>query len=405
MTTHGPLSGIKVVDWTIWQFGPVCTMMLGDLGAEVIKIEARNGDPGRAMRTMTGVSTALAGGRVAYFEGNNRNKKSITVDLTKPEGREIVYKLVKGADVFVQNFRTGVADRMGLGYEKLKEINPRIIYAAGNGLGPKGPDATRPAYDGIGQARGGMMYAAIPAGADPRMVGGGVADQMGGIMMAFGVIAALCGRELHGVGQKVDVSHLGSVVWLQGLAVSTGLLNKTWRPPADRTTAANPMVNTYKCKDGKWITFMNLQADRYWPDFCRNLGLERLIEDPKYATMQARAQNARELIAIIDAQFLTKDSKEWEGIMSKGGDMIFSLVQQLSDLETDPQIIANEYIKAVDHPVLGKIKLANHPIHYSETPSGIYSTAPELGEHTEDVLLSLGYEWEDIAKLRDAEVI
>lgn len=401
----GPLEGIKVIDWTIWQFGPVATMMLGDMGAEIIKIESPDGDPGRGMGSMSRIASSLAGGRTAYFEGNNRNKKSITLDLRKPEAKEIVYKLVKDADVFVQNFRTGVAERQGLGYETLKKINPKIIYASGNGFGAEGPDATRPAFDTAGQARAGMMFAAVPAGSDPRAVGGGVADQMGGITLCQGILSALVARSIHGVGQKVDVSHLGSLIWLQGLAISMGLLNGRFMPPGDRTNAANPLSNSYRCKDDNWLQFVNLQSDRYWPTFCRLLGAERLIENPKFSTMQARSQNAHELIAIFDKIFATKTADEWEAGIAKAGDLVYARVQRLSDLPSDPQVIANEYIADVHHPVLGDIKLANHPVRFSETPTRIRSTAPELGEHTEDVLLGLGYTWEQIAELHEKGAI
>lgn len=397
-----PLDGVTVVDWTVWQFGPVSTMMLGDLGADVVKIESPQGDPGRAMRATNRSAAPLAGGRTAYFESNNRNKRSITLDLRRPEARQVVYKLVARSDVFVQNFRVGVAERMGMGYETLKRYNSRLIYASGSGFGELGPDAARPTFDATGQARAGIMSANALPGDDPRPLAGGVADQVGGIMLAFGVLSALVARNTHGIGQRVDVSHLGSLMWLQGLAISMGLLNGRFTAPGDRASAANPLVNRYQCRDGRWIQFMNLQADRYWPDFCKLVGRVDLVENPKFENMMVRSENSRELIVLLDHIFATKTYDEWEAEIKRvSRDIVYARVQSLSELELDPQVIANEYIAQVDHPTLGKVKLANHPVHYSETPARISRTAPELGQHTEEVLESLGYSWEQMAQLRE----
>src|SRR5713101_3181824 len=206
-----PLEGIRVLDWTIWQQGPVSTMMLGDLGAEVIKIEDRvGGDPGRGVMSIGGAATNTAGNRNYYFETNNRHKKSITLDLKKPEGRDIVYKLIEKSDVFVQNFRKGVAGRLGLDYQELSARNPRIIYASSSGYGPYGPDSGEPSFDYLAQARSGVMNIASVDTDEPIYLNGGIADQMGAIMLAYGIMTALVARERYGVGQEVSASHLGS---------------------------------------------------------------------------------------------------------------------------------------------------------------------------------------------------
>ena len=406
------LEGIKVVDWTIWQFGPIAATMMADLGAEVIKVESLDGEPGRAVFTAGGVDRTLDGGRNAYFEANHRNKKAIAVNLKQPEGQEILYKLVADADVFLQNFRQGVAERLGLGYEKLHEINPRLIYGSGSGYGPLGPDSDKPALDSAAQARSGLMYTTGPDGSEPYPVQGVIGDQIGGITLAFGVMAALVARSIHGIGQKVDVSHLSSSMWLQGLAISMRLLT-THKPDSEvntsrnirREEAYNPLSNYYSCKEGRWIMLANLQGDRYWGPFAKAMGIEHLIDDPRFHDTVARAENRAELIGMLDEIFAEKTYEEWDEIFRQSGDLIYSKVQRLSELTDDPQVVANGYIAGVEHPVLGPVKLADHPVRYSETPHRISSVAPELGQHTEEVLLELGYDWGDIARLQDAGVI
>ncbi len=401
-----PLEGIRVIDWTIWQQGPICSTMLADLGADVIKIEEREkGDPGRGVLAMSGLS--LSDRPNFYFEANNRNKRSLTLDLSKAEAREIVYGLVERSDVFVQNFRKGVAARLGLGYATLREKNPKLVYASASGYGPEGPDSGDPSFDHLGLARSGIMFAAGEAEMPPLAIAGGIADQMGGIMLAYGVMTALLARERHGVGQEVDASHLGSMMMLQGLSVSSKLMMGFPIPRVSRNNAGNPLWNHYPCKDGRWIALAMLQADRYWGDFCRALGRPELAEDERFRDIPSRARNREAALAALDEAFASRTRDEWVEILRREpGDFIFTVVNSVDDLPADSQVSANDYAVDFEHPQHGRVQMLRLPVRLSETPGAIRRPAPEFGQHTEEILQELlGYDWDHISWLRKQEVI
>ena len=400
-----PLEGIRVIDWTIWQQGPVCATMLGDLGADVIKLEERvGGDPGRGMTKLSGVD--LGDRPNFYFEANNRNKRGVTVDLKKPAGRELVYALVARSDVFVQNFRKGVAARLGLDYATLRQHNPKLIYATATGYGPDGPESGDPSFDQLGLARSGIMYAAGEPDMPPLAIAGGIADQMGAIMLAYGVMTALLARERYGIGQEVDGSHLGSMMALQGLSVSARLMWGFAIPRMPRQYQANPLWNHYQCGDQRWICLGMLQPDRYWADFCRVIGRPELADDARFAELRVRAANAPAAIEILDAVFATKPLAEWLRLLRAGGDFIFCQVNAVDDLPNDPQVRANDYVVDFDHPRFGATQVIGMPFRLSETPGSVRLPAPEFGEHTEQILTELlGYSWEQVAALKEQEVI
>lgn len=403
---NGPLEGIKVVECGIWQMGPSAGAFLGDLGAEVIKIEERiQGDPGRGIKWIRGVPVELPQGRSWYFEYNNRNKRSLTLDLKKPKGREILLKLITETDVFIQNFRLGVARELEIDYSILSKHNPKLIYASATGFGSKGPDAKDPAFDYLGQARSGLMTIAGEPDSPPVVYGAGIADQIGAIILTLGILAALINRERTGIGQEIEVSLLGSGIHLIGLDVFATVVSGNAPPRVSRKKAYNPLWNIYKCSDGRWIALAMLQPDRYWSKFCQALNLDHLIEDPRFRNMEVRRKNCEELIAILDSVFLTKSSSEWLKIFKEMGEIICSPVNTLQDLLKDIQVLENDYLVDFDHPALGRIKVVGIPIKFYKTPARVRLPAPEFGQHTEEILLEKGYGWEEIIQLKDEGVI
>jgi crotonobetainyl-CoA:carnitine CoA-transferase CaiB-like acyl-CoA transferase len=407
----GVLDGIRIIDWTQWQMGTAATAMMSELGAEVIHVESRlTGDNGRYLKIVG--TPDLPGGKNPYFETNNRGKKSLALDLIKPEGKSIIYKLVEKSDVFVHNFRQGVPEKLQMDYETICKYNPKIIYVAASGYGPKGPEAKEPAFDMVGLARSGIA-SFISTEDNPNLpFHGGIADQAGAIIVAYGVLAALLARERFGIGQKVDVSHLGSMMALLGLNIGMGLLTNPEIPMTTTTVrltrknTPNPLWNYYKCKDGRWLCLGMLQPDVKWSVVCKALGLEHLENDPRYLNQDVRRTNCASLIALMDEIFITKTADEWMKHLKETGDIICTPIQTLLDLRKDPQVIANNYILELEHETLGKVKMRNSPIEMSKTPANIKPEAPELGQNTEEILNEIcGYSWEEIGELRDKEVI
>ena len=415
----GPLSGVRIIDWTVWQHGPVATAMLGDLGADVIKIEERQGgDLGRSMLAFddTGVSP--------YFEVNNRNKRSLAVNVKHPEGAGLVRRLAAKSDVFVQNFRPTIAEKVGLDYDTLRAENPMLIYASGSAYGPKGPERTARAYDLLGQARSGLLLQPtgpfLPPKDEPMPpLGGGFADQMGAIMLAYGVLAGLIARERHGIGQRVDTSLLGSMLALRGLDVALQLMTQrgdTAPSPFHKSTDAqsysrlnpgNPLWNTYRCGDGKWIAMAMVQSDPHWQNFLDALdGPQSLAGDPRFATHLSRCQNCRACVELLDEIFASKPRQEWLFRLLAKGDMPITAVNSMADIGADVQALENEYVTSFEHPVSGQTRVPGFPVTLSQTPASIRTQAPEFGQHTEEILMEiLAMDWDDISALREKQVI
>jgi crotonobetainyl-CoA:carnitine CoA-transferase CaiB-like acyl-CoA transferase len=377
--------------------------MLADMGAEVIHIEHPvTGDGARGAMSFVGVITSIRG-RNFYFEANNRNKMGMTLDITTQKGKEIVYKLVEKSDVFVQNMRKGVAEKRGLDYQTLKKYNPRLIYASAAGYGPRGPDSWLPSLDLSAQARSGLMCSIGGKDMPPLAVTTGIADQMGAIMLAYGILLAIIARERFGVGQEVNTSHLGSMVMLQGLNIAASLILGTEIPRLDREKPGNHLWNWYECQDGEWICLAS-SFDYAWPWFLKAVGWSELENDPTIDTLEKRFRN-EELRQKLDELFATKPRAEWLKILREAG-IICDPVNKVSDLANDPQVLENGYIREFDHPSFGRIKTVGIPVELSETPGSLRTAAPEFGQHTEEILTNVcGLNWDEITVLKDEGII
>jgi crotonobetainyl-CoA:carnitine CoA-transferase CaiB-like acyl-CoA transferase len=399
----GPLDGVRVVEISMFQQGPVAGMRLGDLGADVIKVEPKAGDPGRGFMRIIGAMVGLTG-RNYYFEHCNRNKRGIVLDLRSAQGMEAMLRLIDTADVFLNNMSIQAPERMGLGPEALLARNPRLIYAHASGWGRKGPDADDYSFDYTGIARSGLMMSCGEKGAPPTQILPGIGDEMGGLACAWAVTAALYAREKTGKGQVVDTSLMGSVIAMLGLIMSAPAIMGQEFPREIRGQAGNAMYNHYRCKDDQWIALAHLQPDRYWPKVCEALDLEELFSDPRFETIEARSKNARELVAIFDQRFATRPRNEWLDIFTRAS-CICTPVQTPTEVSNDPQALANDYFVHLNHPIHGNTKMVGFPWVFSDTPASCRLPAPELGEHTEEILAEIGYAPSEIGEMRRKEVI
>jgi crotonobetainyl-CoA:carnitine CoA-transferase CaiB-like acyl-CoA transferase len=402
-----PLEGIRILEWAVWFAGPGTTMMLGDLGAEVIKIEQpRIGDPSRGLTRLEG-APVLARMSTSMYTSVNRNKKCIILDVNKPKGREIVYRLVQKSDVFVQNFRKSVRTKSQLDYATLSQYNPKLIYVNVSSLGPDGPDNWRRGNDYVGQARSGFMTNFNRLLGEPAAMGGGIADHMTSIITGYGILAALVARERLGIGQEIDTSIVGSMIELQRIRLSNSFVIGEEIARGSREMAGNPLANHYKCKDDKWIGLCVLASDVVWPDFCKAMGIEELEKDPRFLNTDKRAENCKELVRILDDLFATRPRDEWAGIIGKYHRIMFSPIYEGAEVASDPQATDNKYVVEYDFPALGgKAKTVGYPVKFHKTPAEIHGPAPEFGQHTEEVLLELGgYSWDEITQLKEEEII
>ena len=399
------LEGIRVIDCSEAGLAPVCSRILADMGAEVIKVERTDG--GDQTRGILKISGNVPIYDINYvLEFYNLNKKGITLDLKQQEGRDILYKLVEKSDVFVCNFRPQALEKLGLTYEKISGINPKIIYTHLSGYGLHGPEKDTGAYDFVGYwARSGIMASLGEPDTPLPFQVPGFGDNTTGMYAACAVMMALFHRERTGEGQEVCVSLLGGGIWSMGIVLSSVLATGLEYPRLSRTSQSNPIFNSYECKDGKWIQLACIQGDRYWVGICRALELGDLEHDPRFATHEKRMENNLELIPILDKVFKSCTQKEWADRL-KQEDLVWTAVQTPAEVAKDPTPWADEYFRGIDHPAGKKLNVIMEPWQFSKTPTTLRNTAPEYGQHTEEILTEvLDYKWDEITSLKDKKVI
>jgi crotonobetainyl-CoA:carnitine CoA-transferase CaiB-like acyl-CoA transferase len=403
----GPLDGVKMLEWASFINGAGAGYMLGDLGAEVIKVEEPGrGDPSRGSEKLWDRQMMLKGNLNLVFETFNRNKRGITLNMRSEKGLDVFYQLVERSDVFYTNYREELRKRVGVDYESLCKVNPRIIYVVASGYGPRGEDLDKRAFDVLIQARTGLMMACGDRDSkEPYEIVGAVVDQLAATMTAYAILVGLIGRERTGVGQEIQTSMLGSAIHLQALNIQTALWRGRQQPRHSRVRSGNAFTNSYECADGKWIELSDMQYDRFWDNVKETLGLADEQVEELFATPQMRRDNKEAFIKCLDAVFAAKPRDEWLRIFKGKAQFAYDIVNNVAEAAVDPQVQANEYVTDFHHPVLGDVKMPGVPFSLSKMEAGPRAKAPELGEHTEEVLLELGYTWNDISQMKEQGVI
>ncbi len=400
---RGPLAGVKCVACTMFQAGPVCFAHLADLGAEVIKIEQPGtGEQGRGLMKFPNFPVS------PYFETNNRGVKSLTLNLRQPKAKEILYKLVKNADIFGQNFRPGAAERNGFGYEDLKKVNPKLVYVAISSYGTDGPNAMLPGTDGAAQAAGGIASAYAQPGQTPRTGQVSVADETAGMTAFAAALAGLYCAKTTGVGQKIDTSLLGGQIRLMGFSMTRTLFTgETIQGGQTRIVpGAVPNFNAnFVDKEGKPFMFQ-IVGEEAWAKGMKAAGFDKMLADigcSKLGDVATSKEKQQVFLETLTKMFATDSRDKWVTLL-RSADIICAPVNTLKEASVDPDVIANKYVIDVPHPKHGSLKEVGSPWKFSETPVKI-GVAPELGEHNIPILKSLGYSDADIEALKKEGVI
>jgi len=393
----GPLDGIRVLDFTIAQQGPYATLLLADMGAEVIKVEGRErGEVGRLL----GIDRKT--GFSAYFLAINRGKKSLKLDLKSDKGREVALRLARDCDIVAHNFRPGVMEKLGLGYEACRAVNPRVIYAGASAFGTKGPLGRKPGNDILAQAMSGLM-SVTGEGEAPLPAGCAIADHIAAVTFALGIVSALFARERTGKGQEVECSLLASLIAAQSWEMTYFAMIGENPPKAGRGhTSLAWQWWTYRTADG-WLAIGGVDPAR-WPGFCRAIGRPELVTDERFDDAGRRIRERKALNALVDARFSTRKTKEWMPAL-EAEDIFCAPVLDYQQVLSHEQVHANGYITSLDHPQIGAARIVPAPITFSETPVDSLNAEPAHGEHTEEVLRDFGFATSEIEGLRQERVV
>jgi len=390
----GPLAGIRVLDCTLALAGPYCGLVLADLGADVIKIES----PDPKARADGGV--AAYRGESGHFLIANRNKRGLSLDLKQESGRDILYRLVRTADAFIQNYRPGVMRRLGCDWDTLRAINPGLVYCSISGFGEGSPYADFAGFDLIAQGMSGLMsITGNPDGGEPVKVGTPVCDMGAGMYGALGIVSALLHRKTSGVGQHVESTLLDTPIsWLTWRAAEYWGTGEIPEPQGSGRAA----YRAFKCADERWVNIG--PSNRLWPTACRTLNVPELIDDPRFASATLRVNNHRELSCLLQAEFLKRSSDEWIEAFQAAGIPV-GPIKNVAEILDDPHVKAREMVVEVDHPVIGRMKTLGVPIKLSETPGAVTRAAPTLGQHSDEILCEIGYSPAEIADSHAARVV
>jgi crotonobetainyl-CoA:carnitine CoA-transferase CaiB-like acyl-CoA transferase len=399
------LDGIKVIETAGVYAGPIAGRLLADWGADVIHVEPPiTGDIARS-ESPKRLGKAIVSDINYRLENYNRNKRSVTLDLSQEGAREVIYKLLEKADVFLSNFRPREQVKFKLEYETLSQLNPGLICANVTGYGRKGPDSNFPGYEFTSYfPRSGMLHVLQVPGSRPIQPPLGLGDNVAGLALAYGIMTALFLRDRTGVGQEVDVSLFHAGIYALSLDVAGALVTGQDRQQVERKDIGNVMVNPYRTKDERWLFLGVSQPDLYWSRFCRAIEREDLEHDPRFSSFEPRIENHVTLFEILETVFLSRTLEEWKVRLNEAG-LPWAPVQNLPEVAADPQARANEYFVSYDHPTYGYIEGVANPVKLSKVPETLRMPAPELGQHTEEVLLEHGYTWQDIARLKEQGII
>ena len=403
----GVLEDLRVIQMGHVVAIPCAGAMLADWGADVIKLEPLTGEIARASGKSYGISREkdLNGHVVNWvFELHNRGQRGIALDLKARQGLDIFHNLLKESDIFISNYEVSALKSLSLDYGSLSRVNPKIIYGVVTGYGLEGPDKNERGYDVTAAwARSGGQYQAADPNAPPPPQRFGVMDKTTSAHLVAGLLAAVIHRGKTGKGQEIDISLYHTAVWSLSTDIQAALVGLPF-PRHDHARAQNPLANNYRSKDGIWFLLFNPRVEIAWEDLCAGLGRPDLIKDPRFNSEETRLKNVEALIKELDAVFASKDFAEWEKWFRENN-IIYGKVQTPTDVVDDPQARANDFFVAVPYANGAEMKMVNTPLNFHQNPASIKGPAPELGQHTEEVLLDLGYDWDDITRFKDEGVI